>query len=175
MSVQQDLRTTLRDSVENSHSSSVAAVDTQVIGLDDLTALLLVTIREAKYLNSSAERIRTIVVKTTDGGKTWRETLNADRGSVNPDELFFVDENHFWMITQWQIAGTYPTLYWTSDFGTTWQESDAINKFLFEISTKALLLQEAFQIQRTVFTFCKLPMVARLGQKFQRFHVGISQ
>ncbi|WP_271253974.1 WD40/YVTN/BNR-like repeat-containing protein [Pseudanabaena sp. Chao 1811] len=130
MSVQQDLRTTLRESVENSHSSSIEATAAQVIELDDLTALILVTTREASSLNSSAERTRTIVVKTTDGGNTWRETLNTDSGSVNPDELFFVDENHFWMLTQWQIAGTYPTLYWTSDFGDTWQESDVINEFL---------------------------------------------
>jgi photosystem II stability/assembly factor-like uncharacterized protein len=130
MSVQQDLRTVLRNSVESSQSSSIEVTASQVIGLDDLTALIFVTTREASSLNSSAERTRTIVAKTTDGGKTWRETLNADRGSVNLDELFFADENHFWMITQWQIAGTYPTLYWTSDFGDTWQKSDAINEFL---------------------------------------------
>ena len=130
MSVQQDLRTVLRNSVESSHSSSVEVTASQVIGLDDLTALVFVTIRAAMTLNSSAEGTRTIVAKTTDGGKTWQETLNAYGGSVNTDELFFVDESHIWMITQWQIAGTYPTLYWTSDSGTTWQESDVINKFL---------------------------------------------
>ena len=117
MSVQQDLRTVLRNSVESSHSSSIEVTNSQVIGLDDLTALILVTTREAISLNSSVEKTRTIVAKTTDGGKTWRETLNADRGSVNFDELFFLDENHFWIITQWQIEGTFPTLYWTSDFG----------------------------------------------------------
>lgn len=130
MSVQQDLRTVLRNSVESSHSSSVEVTNSKVIGLDDLTALILVTTREASSLDSSAEQIRTIVSKTTDGGVAWQEALNTDRGSVNSDQLFFVDENHFWMITQWQIAGTFPTLYWTSDFGTTWQESDAINEFL---------------------------------------------
>ena len=130
MSVQQDLKTVLRNSIESSHSSSVEVTASQVIELDDLTALVLVTIREAMTLNSSAEGTRTIVAKTTDGGKTWQETLNAYGGSVNTDELFFVDESHLWMITQWQIAGTYPTLYWTSDFGATWQESDAISKFL---------------------------------------------
>ncbi|MCY7333949.1 MAG: hypothetical protein LH649_15145 [Pseudanabaena sp. CAN_BIN31] len=130
MSVQQDLRTVLRNSVESSHSSSVAVTNSKVIGLDDLTALVIITTREASSPNSSAERTRTIVSKTIDGGVTWQETLNTDLGSFDAGKLFFVDENHFWMITQWQIAGTFPTLYWTSNFGATWQESDAINEFL---------------------------------------------
>lgn len=126
----QDLREVFKSSIQISNSSVVKVTSSQVIGVNDLLAIVIITTSEASSLTSSTETTRTIIAKTSDGGITWQESLNTDRGSINTDEIFFVDESHFWMITQWQIAGTFPTFYWTSDFGDTWQKSDTINEFL---------------------------------------------
>jgi photosystem II stability/assembly factor-like uncharacterized protein len=98
----------------------------QAIGFDSLNALLIV---ELKIGEPSRLATRTVVMKTTDGGKTWKKTLVAGGGSFNPTEIV-VYERNIWFITQWQIEGTYPTLYFTNNFGDTWNESNSINDFL---------------------------------------------
>jgi photosystem II stability/assembly factor-like uncharacterized protein len=72
-------------------------------------------------------RTHTVVLKTSDGGNNWRLTLDATQGSLVKEEIFFLNETQGWFITQWQVAGTFPTLYQTNDFGETWQEFSTIH------------------------------------------------
>lgn len=136
MTTVQDLSTVLMRAAQRSQANTVTVTETEVIGFDAQAALAFITMREAESASDTAIGTRTVVVKTSDDGVSWRETLNTDTGSVVIDELFFLsnDDNdnikRFWMITQWEIEGTYPTLYWTTDFGKTWQKSNAIDEFL---------------------------------------------
>ncbi|WP_373526272.1 WD40/YVTN/BNR-like repeat-containing protein [Nostoc sp.] len=136
MTTVQDLSTVLRKAAQRSQANTVTVTETEVIGFDAQAALAFITMREAESASDTAIGTRTVVVKTSDDGVSWRETLNTDTGSVVIDELFFLsnDDNgnikRLWMITQWEIEGTYPTLYWTTDFGKTWQKSNAIDEFL---------------------------------------------
>jgi photosystem II stability/assembly factor-like uncharacterized protein len=111
--------------------SAVATIDDiELISFSPESALLLVTFGEKAPLSSSLMRTHTVVIKTSDGGNNWRLTLDATGGSLVKEEIFFLDENHGWFITQWQVEATFPTLYWTADFGETWQESLAIHEFI---------------------------------------------
>lgn len=113
---------------ESEESLVITVADSQIISFDGQTALLFVTFNQG-VINSSLQSTRTIGIKTSDGGETWVQTLDARGGSLVFDEIFLLDENHIWVITQWQVAGTYPTLYWTDNFGETWQKSEAVNDF----------------------------------------------
>jgi hypothetical protein len=128
----------LRKIAERSESNFIEVTETEIIELNSQDLLLLVTLREASSPRSSTERTQTVVIKTKDGGASWRGTLDASRGTVSLDESFFLaddmtgDISHLWLITQWQIEGTFPTLYWTTDAGDTWQSSSAIHEFLVD-------------------------------------------
>ncbi len=128
----------LRKIAERSESNFIEVAETEIIELNSQHLLLLVTLREASSSNLSTERTKTVVIKTNDGGAIWHETLDASRGSASLDELFFLadeisaDISHLWLITQWQIEGTFPTLYWTTDAGDTWQSSSAVHEFLVD-------------------------------------------
>ncbi|MEW6495193.1 MAG: hypothetical protein AB1589_22140 [Cyanobacteriota bacterium] len=122
---------------ERSESNVVTVEETEVIELSSETALIFVTTREASSPNSSTQSTRTLVVKTSNGGASWRETLDAPEGAVVLDELFLISGEddtiqELWFITQWQVEATFPTLYWTSDSGETWQSSSAIHDFLVD-------------------------------------------
>jgi photosystem II stability/assembly factor-like uncharacterized protein len=130
--------TTLSASVKDLHTVILEAVQhprtevaqSKAIGFDTDAAMVFVTFNEPFNGESTLSYAnRTVVVKTLDGGVIWRETLQT-YGKAIIDETFCLDSNHFWLISQWQIAGTFPTLYWTTDFGETWQESKAVEDFL---------------------------------------------
>lgn len=123
---------------ERTESNFIEITETEIIELNSQHLLLLVTLREASSPSSSTERTQSVVIKTYDGGASWHETLDASRGTVNLDESFLLademsgDISHLWLITQWQIEATFPTLYWTTDAGDTWQSSSAIHEFLVD-------------------------------------------
>ena len=147
------LDTVLKEVVEltdqsESNMNAVIVSDAEIISFHPSSALLFMTLREAPglnifkgandfrpYISVNTHNTRTIVIKTTDGGENWRLTLNSEKGSLTKEEIFFLtDENnkirHLWFMTHWDIAASFSTLYWTTDFGETWQESDTINEFL---------------------------------------------
>ena len=143
-----NLNTVLQKVVKESELSTVLVSDAEIISVEPSTALLFMTLREAAELeiftnqddlrplmSVNTQVTRTIVVKTSDGGQSWRLTLNSQRGSLTKEEIFVLyDEidrtNYFWFLTHWDIAGSFPTIYYTKDFGETWQESRAIEEFL---------------------------------------------
>ncbi len=130
------------------NTNAVIVSDAEIISLNPSSALLFMTLREASqidiftgendfrpHISVNTHNTRTIVIKTTDGGQNWRLSLNSEKGSLTKEEIFFLtDENHkighLWFITHWDIAASFPTLYWTNNFGETWKEYDTINEFL---------------------------------------------
>jgi len=109
--------------------SAIAIIDSlELISFSIDSALLFVVFSEKAPLFSSLMRTHTVVLKTSDGGENWRLTLDATQGSLVKEEIFFLNETKGWFITQWQVAGTFPTLYQTNDFGDSWQESSAIRE-----------------------------------------------
>ncbi|BAQ67149.1 hypothetical protein [Geminocystis sp. NIES-3709] len=109
--------------------SAIAIIDNlELISFNPSSALLFVVFAEKAPLSSSLMRTHTVVLKTSDGGNNWHLTLDATQGSLVKEEIFFPNETQGWFITQWQVAGTFPTLYQTNDFGETWQESSIIHE-----------------------------------------------
>jgi photosystem II stability/assembly factor-like uncharacterized protein len=109
--------------------SAIAIIDNlELISFNPNSALLFVVFAEKAPLSSSLTRTHTVVLKTSDGGNNWRLTLDATQGSLVKEEIFFLNETQGWFITQWQVAGTFPTLYQTNDFGETWQEFSTIHE-----------------------------------------------
>ncbi|MFM7875839.1 MAG: WD40/YVTN/BNR-like repeat-containing protein [Microcystis panniformis] len=102
--------------------------DVEIISFSPESALLFVTFWEKAPLFSSLMRTHTVVLKTSDGGNNWNLTLDATEGSVVKEEIFFLNERQGWFITQWQIAGAFPTLYKTNDFGDSWQKFPEIHE-----------------------------------------------
>jgi photosystem II stability/assembly factor-like uncharacterized protein len=108
--------------------SALAIIDSlEIISFSPESALLLVAFVEKAPLSSSTMRTHTVVLKTSDGGENWHLTLDATNGSFVKEEIFFLNENQGWFLTQWQIAATFPTLYHTQDFGETWQEFSSLH------------------------------------------------
>lgn len=111
--------------------SAIAIIDNlEIISFTPDSALLFIDFSEKDSLSSSTTRTHTVVLKTSDGGENWRLSLDATSGSFVKEEIFFLNETQGWFLTQWQVAGAFPTLYWTTDFGETWQESLAIHEFI---------------------------------------------
>jgi hypothetical protein len=134
--VPQQLETVLQKAIESSEANSITVSDLEVIGFNAQTALAFVTLREADSPSTSVTGTRTLVLQTSNGGDSWNVTLNTNTGSVVTDESFFLRKDdsdeitNIWMVTQWQIEATFPTLYSTKDFGKTWQQSNAVQDFL---------------------------------------------
>ncbi len=59
------------------------------------------------------------VVKTDDGGDTWRELPMAEDAKVTEFGIAFIDEQHGWV-------GAVPTGFETLDGGTTWKAIDTM-------------------------------------------------
>lgn len=111
--------------------SAIAVIDNlEIISFTPDSALLFIHFSEKAPLSSSTMRTHTVVLKTSDGGENWRLSLDATGGSFVKEEIFFLNETQGWFLTQWRVAATFPTLYWTEDFGETWQESSGIGEFI---------------------------------------------
>ena len=149
----QNLREAVTSIAQSSNKEKVIVEEFQVIGFDTQSAVALLTLLEDSQGNlledpgaMPAYPNRTIIMKTADGGESWHQTLST-RGKVVLNELFFLDTSHFWAIAQWQKEGTFPTLYWTADFGETWQESRAIDDFLRDKGHRSVSYAEALRFQ----------------------------
>ena len=124
-------------------ASRVSVGDIQAIGFDADSAILIVGLRIGGD-DVSLMGTRTVVMKTNDGGTSWSKTLVAGGGSFVPEEIIIYEKN-VWLLTQWAIAGTFPTLYFTKDFGDTWEESDNINKFLISTGSNTVNTAEGLR------------------------------
>ena len=94
-------------------------VDLNVSGLraiDKDVAFLFGDVRVA------AGTIRSILLRTTDGGESWHEAMQPVPGS-ELTHVSFSDPQHGWALAQWAVesAGTI-LLFGSTDGGTTWRQ-----------------------------------------------------
>ena len=88
----------------------IARWDVQPTGVpDDLTAVYFVN----DNLGFAAGKNNTII-RTTDGGKTWKRLLERREGGPEYDQLIFINEKEGWLRER-------NALLHTTDGGDTWQ------------------------------------------------------
>jgi len=64
--------------------------------------------------------IRSVLLRSADGGQSWQEVMEPVAGS-STIFMDFVDENEGWALALWTVEGAGPmTLYHTTDSGLTW-------------------------------------------------------
>jgi len=75
--------------------------------------------------HNGAGSCRSALLRTTDRGKTWRDTGVWLDGSSTID-LFVLDDRHAWALVCWAIEGhlTPFTVFRTTDAGATWQRAE---------------------------------------------------
>ena len=62
-----------------------------------------------------------VVLRTTDGGRTWKSCqIPSDRGVADIRDLFFLDDSDGWLIT-WHFNNEGTHLFRTTDGGKTWR------------------------------------------------------
>jgi len=71
------------------------------------------------------------IILTEDGGRTWRDVSPALPGGTTPIQhsLSFLDDNHAWVLAHQRLGTTSDLkarVYWTTDRGGTWHESDSL-------------------------------------------------
>ena len=100
-------------------------VDLEVNGLhaiDKNVAFLFGGVRVA------AGTMRSFLLRTSDGGKSWREEMQPVPGSQLID-VAFSDPQHGWALAQWAIEGPgAPQLFSSTDGGKTWRELTYIER-----------------------------------------------
>jgi len=100
-------------------------VDLEVNGLcaiDKDVAFLFGGVRVA------AGTMRSFLLQTSDGGKSWHESMPPVLGSQLVD-VAFSDSQHGWALAQWAVEGPgAPQLFGSTDAGKTWRELTYIRR-----------------------------------------------
>ena len=66
--------------------------------------------------------MRSFLLRTGDGGKSWQEWMPPVPGSELID-VVFLDPQHIWALAQWAVEGPgNPQLFRSTDGGKTWRE-----------------------------------------------------
>lgn len=75
-----------------------------------------------------AGTIRSVLLRTSDGGKSWHESMPPVLGS-ELIHVAFSDRQHGWALAQWAVErpGT-PLLFGSTDAGKTWREITHIER-----------------------------------------------
>ncbi len=72
--------------------------------------------------------MRSFLLRTGDGGKSWHEWMPPVPGSELID-VAFSDPQHIWALAQWAVEGPgAPLLFSSKDGGTTWRELTHIGR-----------------------------------------------
>jgi photosystem II stability/assembly factor-like uncharacterized protein len=95
----------------------IARWDVQPTGVnDDLTTVYFVN----ENLGFAAGKNNTII-RTTDGGKTWKRLLERREGGPEYDQLIFINEKEGWL-------REHDALLHTTDSGDTWQAAAKLSR-----------------------------------------------
>jgi photosystem II stability/assembly factor-like uncharacterized protein len=90
-----------------------------VVGMDESVALALVTLSGTIQGAGPTYETQTAVLRTDDEGRSWSHMACLDGAA----SLWSVaKQDHVRVVTQWRVAGNYPSLWTSDDSGTTWQE-----------------------------------------------------
>ena len=77
-------------------------------------------------LSVSPGTIRSVVLRSDDGGEHWCEVMESQQGS-DVTEMVFVEDGLGWALVVWTVEGPGPArLYHTTDYGRNWQELSSI-------------------------------------------------
>jgi photosystem II stability/assembly factor-like uncharacterized protein len=87
----------------------------QVLNLTDTRALAAVDVAEERFVT------RLAVLRTDDGGRSWRRALDLD---ATFGAWVAVDPERLWLVAHLQRAGVSPELHRTTDGGQTWEHID---------------------------------------------------
>ncbi len=73
---------------------------------------------------TSAASYRSVLLKSNDGGRSWKE-LDIWMSCSEVDDIFFYDEDHHWFITCWSIEGAQAPyhVFRSQDGGESWTRS----------------------------------------------------
>src|SRR5262249_14126336 len=72
--------------------------------------------------------LRSFLLRTADGGKTWREVMQPVRGS-DLTHVAFTDKLHGWALAMWTVEGPGEILlFGTMDGGQTWRQLSEIER-----------------------------------------------
>jgi photosystem II stability/assembly factor-like uncharacterized protein len=73
-------------------------------------------------LEVSAGTIHSLLLRTVDGGKHWKEVMpRIDHNDIT--HVVFIDNGEGWAIATWVLEDlANPKLWYTTDYGETWQE-----------------------------------------------------
>jgi photosystem II stability/assembly factor-like uncharacterized protein len=94
-----------------------------ILALDQDTAFLY------GGLAVPAGTLRSLLLRTEDGGDHWQEVMEPVRGS-GVEMLTFLDQGEGWALVLWVVEGAGPiTLYHTTDYGLTWEELGEVPKW----------------------------------------------
>jgi len=102
-----------------SQQADESGVDLDVSGLraiDKNVAFLFGDVRVA------AGTIRSCLLRTSDGGKSWHEVMSPELGS-DLTHVAFSDPQHGWALAQWSVEGPGAILlFGSADGGRTWRQ-----------------------------------------------------
>jgi photosystem II stability/assembly factor-like uncharacterized protein len=88
--------------------------------LDKKTAFIFGAVDNLGGGNGTSHR--SILLRTTDGGKHWVETMIPKRGS-DIQQLTFLDNGQGWALLQWTVESEgAPRVSRTQDYGQTWDK-----------------------------------------------------
>jgi photosystem II stability/assembly factor-like uncharacterized protein len=94
-----------------------------ILALDQDTAFLY------GGLSVPAGTLRSLLLRTEDGGAHWQEVMEPVRGS-SIEMMTFLDQGEGWALVLWVVEGAGPiTLYHTTDDGLTWEELGEVPKW----------------------------------------------
>lgn len=80
-------------------------------------------------LGVPAGTIRSVMLRTNDGGKHWAEVMNPVPASV-VRQATFVDGGQGWAMVPWTVEGPGPVLVFHSkDYGQTWEKVSSVPKW----------------------------------------------
>ncbi|MBW4573146.1 MAG: hypothetical protein KME31_35855 [Tolypothrix carrinoi HA7290-LM1] len=108
------------------------------------------------------------ILKTTDGGKTWKRLrINDPQENVNLEGVGFVDENHGWVGGWGYNFPQDPTGFSseTKDGGKNWEDANQIGQFINRFRFFGNPVTVGYASGKTVYKYSAAPVIAPLVER----------